>query len=591
MDKKKLKTGVKDTARIYLQHTKKYRWWVLTIFISLICANVASLLKPLLYRQFFDILASNASHDINQLLLIVAQTLFLGVLVWAFWRITIFIDIDVAARILSDLLNTSFKYIHGHSYNYFNNNFSGSLVRRVNRFSQSYENIQDQIIYNISPTIISITVIMIVLAKRSWILVAVILVWTIIYILLSYLFVRYKLKYDLTRAETDSDLTGHLSDTIINHLNLKLFSSAKNEYLTFKKHTRKLTEDRLKTWNLDNYAEAAQGALMLILEFAVMYIAVLGWKKGLLTVGDFALIQAYLLNIFDNIWGVGRFMRKIYSNFADAQEMTEALLTPHEVVDTPNAKRLVVTRGDIQFKSVKFAYNEDKELISELNIHVTPGERLALIGPSGGGKSTVVKLLLRFFDLKDGSIIIDGQNVSMVTQASLRDQISFVPQESVLFHRSLKENIKYACPNATDEQVVDAAKLAHCHEFIDQLPEKYETYVGERGVKLSGGERQRVAIARAILKNAPILVLDEATSSLDSESEHFIQSAMKNLMKGKTTIVIAHRLSTIMQMDRILVIDGGKIIEEGTHHNLLEVEQGTYQKLWEIQAGGFGQTS
>ena len=226
-------------------------------------------------------------------------------------------------------------------------------------------------------------------------------------------------------------------------------------------------------------------------------------------------------------------------------------------------------------------------MLNNFDLAIKPGERVALIGPSGGGKSTIIKLLLRFFDLNGGEILIDGQDIYKTQQDSLRAQLSLVPQDPILFHRSLIENIRYAQPEAKDSEVVKAAKLAHAHEFISSFPDGYNTLVGERGVKLSGGERQRVAIARAILKDAPILVLDEATSSLDSESEQFIQDALKSLMQGRTTIVVAHRLSTIMQMDRIVVIDGGKIVEQGKHEELLKIREGLYQRLWEIQAGGF----
>ncbi|MEK7075807.1 MAG: ATP-binding cassette domain-containing protein, partial [Patescibacteria group bacterium] len=232
-------------------------------------------------------------------------------------------------------------------------------------------------------------------------------------------------------------------------------------------------------------------------------------------------------------------------------------------------------------------YQKTGSILKKFNLDIRAGEKVALIGPSGGGKSTITRIIFRFFDLQKGKIYIDNQDISKVTQASLRESISLVPQEPILFHRSLMENIRYGKLNATDDEVKVAAKLAHCDEFINKFPDQYNTYVGERGVKLSGGERQRIAIARAILKNAPILVLDEATSSLDSESEKLIQDAMINLMHGKTTIVIAHRLSTIMNMDRIIVIENGEITEEGKHKELLKANKGTYQKLWQIQAGGF----
>jgi len=267
--------------------------------------------------------------------------------------------------------------------------------------------------------------------------------------------------------------------------------------------------------------------------------------------------------------------------------MTEVLLTEHEVKDVLNAKELVVTKGEIEFKDVVFDYHSTRNIFSKLNLKINTKEKLALVGPSGCGKSTLVNLLLRNYDLSGGSICIDGQKISQVTQESLWKNISLVPQDPILFHRTLKENIRYGKANATDKEVRQAAKLANCQEFIAQLPNGYDTYVGERGIKLSGGERQRVAIARAILKDSPILVLDEATSSLDSESEKLIQEALDVLMKDRTVIVIAHRLSTIIRMDRIVVLDKGKIIEEGSHHKLSKLPNGFYKNLWQKQIGGF----
>jgi ATP-binding cassette subfamily B protein len=280
-------------------------------------------------------------------------------------------------------------------------------------------------------------------------------------------------------------------------------------------------------------------------------------------------------------------MRDLYRDLADAEEMVEILNTKYEIEDPENAKNISVVRGKIEFQKVKFSYDKSKKVIKNLNLYIKPGEKVALVGPSGGGKSTVAKLILRFFDIQRGKILVDGQNIKTVTQNSLRSQISLVPQDPILFHRTLKENIRYGCRNATDEQVIAASKLAHCHEFIQKFPEKYETYVGERGVKLSGGERQRVAIARAILANNPITILDEATSSLDSYSESKIQEALKNLMKYKTTLIIAHRLSTIMSADRILVFKDGEIVESGTHNALIKKEKGLYKKLWHLQSGGY----
>jgi ABC-type multidrug transport system fused ATPase/permease subunit len=273
---------------------------------------------------------------------------------------------------------------------------------------------------------------------------------------------------------------------------------------------------------------------------------------------------------------------------ADANEMTEILLTPHEVVDSEEAAALKVDKGIVEFRNVRFAYADGgKTVLEDFCLKTGAGERVGIVGPSGGGKSTILNLLVRLYDLKGGQIEIDGQDIAQVTQSSLHRSIAYVPQDPILFHRSLMENIRYSRLEASDEEVVRAASMAHCHEFISAYPEGYQTLVGERGVKLSGGERQRVAIARAMLMSAPILVLDEATSSLDSESELYIQESLASLMIGRTVIAVAHRLSTIRKMDRIVVVKDGGIIEDGSHDLLVEIENGVYQELWNLQSTGF----
>ena len=291
--------------------------------------------------------------------------------------------------------------------------------------------------------------------------------------------------------------------------------------------------------------DGIQAFMNIAIEFLIFYIAVKYWGAGVITVGTFVLIQIYIFGLMDSFWGWSRILRDMYESFADAKEMVEIMKLSHSIKDSAGAKSLAVSRGAINLKDVQFSFSAGHGVLDNVSLQIAAGERVALIGPSGAGKSTLVRLLLRLYDIQGGTIEIDGQDIKKVIQGSLREAISFVPQDPILFHRSLKENIKYGKLNATDEEVVKAAKLAHCHEFISALPNGYDTFVGERGIKLSGGERQRVAIARAILKNAPILVLDEATSSLDSHSELLIQDALDVLMKGKTVVVIAHRLSTI----------------------------------------------
>jgi ATP-binding cassette subfamily B protein len=582
-----VKSQTKQTLKIYWQHAIRYPWLGFFILVMVVLGATNEIFKPFLYKKLFDLLALQNTSLAPQMIEVVIWILLLSIFYTLLWRGIGFSINYFQPRVMSDLLNTCYKYLQNHSYSYFNNNFVGSLVTRVKRYQRAFENVTDQIFFDFGRTIIITIGILAVLFYRYWLLGLILLVWSIVYVVLIYLFTQYKIKYDLERAAIDTKTTGYLADTISNNINVKLFTSYDTEYNGFKKLTDKLFRLQKFTWDLNQLVEGVQGVLALILEFCVMYVAVRYWQKGLITVGDFALLQAYVFTMFEQLWGIGRQMRGLYENIADANEMTEVLMTPHGVVDVDNAKKLKLTNGGIVFDQVNFYYRENKYIFKKFDLTIKPGERVALIGPSGGGKSTIVKLLLRFMDIQNGKILVDGQDISQVTQDSLRKSMSLVPQDPILFHRSLFENIRYAKPSATKEEVIKAAKLAHCHEFITTFPEKYDTLVGERGVKLSGGERQRVAIARAILKNAPILILDEATSSLDSESESFIQDALKVLMKDKTTIVIAHRLSTIMQMDRIIVLENGKVTEQGRHDELVKAKQGTYQKLWEIQAGGF----
>jgi len=338
---------------------------------------------------------------------------------------------------------------------------------------------------------------------------------------------------------------------------------------------------------LSDIFEAIQSFMMIAFDVALMYLAMRLWQKGVLTVGDFILLQAYLINMFHRTWDFGKNIRKMYEALADAEEMTVILNTPHEVQDTLKAKKLSVTKGEIEFKNVDFYYRKTRRVFKNFNLNIRAGERIALVGPSGAGKTTVIKLLMRMHDVSNGEVLVDNQNITKVTQESLRSNVSLVPQNPILFHRTLMDNIRYGKPASTNQEIIAASKKAHCHEFVMKFSDKYDTYVGERGIKLSGGERQRVAIARAILRNSPILILDEATSSLDSASEALIQDAIDKLMKNKTVIVIAHRLSTIRKMDRIIFIDEGKIIEQGTHNELLAKPNSRYKELWNIQAGNF----
>ena len=572
--------------RVFLKAALKYRGAFYVALFGVLLARITGLTAPIFYKRFFDTLATLNFGLVPALQAILLTILAIYVLENLLRRIAIFSAIFFQSRTMSDLWQSAEAYLMGHSYHFFSDNFSGSLVRRVTKMPRSFETISDDFLFNIIPLGVSVTFISAVLFSRDYRLGVAMFLWVAIFLSINIALAKWKQRFDLRKAELDSKLTGFLSDIVSNSLNVQLYTANKHEEGNFNLISQEHERARRFTWNIDAIIDSIQTLLTIGIEIILMFTAVNLWKQGIITIGDFALIQAYLITVVLQIWDFGRVLRRQFEALADASEIIQILDTPHEIHDAITAKPLKPSGGEISFQHVSFSFNKTRTVLKEFSLVVAAGERIALVGPSGAGKSTITKLLFRLYDVDHGRIQIDGQNIAEVTLNSLRDTVALVPQDPILFHRTLLENIRYGNRDASNEDVIEAARQANCHDFIMDLPEAYNTFVGERGVRLSGGERQRVAIARAILKNAPILVLDEATSSLDSESELLIQDALKKLMKNRTTIVIAHRLSTIMEMDRIIVIEEGGISESGTHTELLE-RNGTYKRLWEIQAGGF----
>lgn len=582
-----IRTG--SVLRAYTRAVTRYPGLLFSSVVTAIGVEALNVVAPLYLRDFINLLTTGSPSAGVIAALFITLALYGGITFfgWVFRRISQVAVAHVEARTMVDLFNGAFSKLLHHSHEFFISNFTGTLTRRVTRYARSFEQVYDNVIFNFLPTIAYVIGIVIVLSLRSLTLGMVLLAWTVLFVYLQFVMTRRLQSLRVERSEADSKLTGSLSDAVSNHSAITAFAAVDREQKTFASVVSHWYEKTIRSWVADNWINGIQGLLAMTIEIGLLAGAVFFWQKGIITVGDFVLIQVYVLGLFDRIWGIGRNMRQLYDAFAEATEMLDIIELPIDIADVPNATSLAVREGKIDFDHVRFTYRGDQAVLEDLSLVIEPHQKVALVGPSGAGKSTVTRLLLRLYEVTSGEIRIDGQNIAHVTQESLRRAISLVPQEPVLFHRTLLENIRYGRADATDEEVIEAARQAHCYEFIHRYPEGFETLVGERGVKLSGGERQRIAIARAILKNAPILVLDEATSSLDSESEALIQDALARLMEGKTVIAIAHRLSTVMKMDRIVVMENGKVAITGSHDELLAHEGNLYKKLWEIQAGGF----
>lgn len=498
-------------------------------------------------------------------------------------------------KVKSDIAGTMHHYLSQHSYRYFSEHFSGSLSKKIFDLCIGAESLVQILTHTILPRILSVLVSSVILYTVHPLFGLMLFIWALCYIAISYLMSEKSEQLSYATSEAGTVMSGKLVDSIINIMSTKLFTNANHEQnVVFNSINNLMAKDRALQWYLLK-AYCIQGILIAILVAMLLAGLIYGRLHHFVTVGDFALILTLCSVIAANIFNIGEDILRFSKEAGNCRQALNIIVEPHEIQDKPNAAELKVTNGKIVFDKVQFQYQGAEPLFENKTVIIEPGQKVGLVGHSGGGKSTFVNLILRLFDVNQGSITIDGYDIKEVTQQSLRHNIGMIPQDPSLFHRTLLENIQYGRVDATQEEVIAAAKHAHAHEFIETLPQGYDSLVGERGVKLSGGQRQRIAIARAFLKNAPILILDEATSQLDSVTEQYIQDSLWDLMDshdeasgegGKTTIVIAHRLSTLLHMDRILVFDKGKIVEDGTHQELL-AKGGMYSELWKAQVGGF----
>lgn len=493
-------------------------------------------------------------------------------------------------NIMADLQAEAMESLLRRGTSFHNNQVSGKLVSDALDYPNAFLRLVDAIFVNILPFLAVLVVGICIISIQAPLIGLTVLLMSAIAIGSGIAFRHKMAPYRHKRLAATKAVTAHVADSITNIQTVKSFGRETEEMHTHLKLNHTLRDTRVHDWAMlsVNGNNRIIGLFAFELLFILVVVHQVHLHPELLATGIFAF--SYTVTLTNRLFDIGSMLRTIEEAFLLAEPMTNMLAEQVEIEDIHSAKDLVVKDSEIELKHLTFHYHDNssaENVFEDLNLIVRPGEKIGLVGPSGGGKSTLTKLMLRFEDIESGQILIDGQDISQVTQRSLRQSIGYVAQEPLLFHRTIRENIAYGKPAASEAAIEKAAKDAYALDFIKALPSGFDTVVGERGVKLSGGQRQRIAIARAILKDAPILILDEATSALDSESEKVIQQALWRLMEHKTAVVIAHRLSTIQKMDRIVVLDQGKLVEEGTHKELVDKKDGVYARLWAHQSGGF----
>lgn len=587
-NKKEKKTDYKRVFQFALTTYRQFPWLAIGSLLTRLCATISVLVPPIFYKEIIDILSSSTGIT-NELSLnaigVLMIILWIKIASFIVYRLYDFWAIALEMNIQEWINNFFLQKLQYHSYKFFSENMSWSLISKFRKGVSAFEKLSGIFSWQILPFITNVTIILIIIGVQNiWISTWIFIV-ILIFTRLQYVLYKYIHPYQEKANALDSEQGGLLSDLIINNHTIKLFASEKKEERKYAKLNYDTAHARKIQYHKSIWISGSSAVIWIILEIGIMYLAIRMWWNGTISLGIIVLLQTYILRLIDFLWGIGQTLRHTFIAISEASEVLQIIDTPHEIQDK-SSKKLNLQHGAISFNNVNFSYGEN-QIFHDLNFHIKPGERVALVGESGSGKTTITKLLFRLYDIQKGEILIDDQNIAEVTQESLRSSMSMIPQDPILFHRSIRENIAYGKPNASDEEIIAAAKMARCHEFISHLKDGYETLVGERGIKLSWGERQRVAIARAILENKQIIVMDEATSALDSESEFLIQEAIEELMQNKTLLIIAHRLSTIMKMDKIIVMDQGKVVEKGSHKELLAKDNGIYKKLRNIQSGGF----
>ncbi len=571
----------------YLKNRKLY----LSVF--LLCGLLGAVemtLSPYLLKVIIDAVAHFPENTtlLNAILIPAIVYASLPMILNICYRFNTYLCLRLYPEIKSAICKDMFAYLMRHSHDFFQNHFAGSLSKKISDMAENIEEVIKTPFELFFPRIFSILIASITLfTVVDPIFGTILFVWSLTFMGLSYVAARSSEKISRNLSEAGAKVDGTMIDAISNVMAVKLYANLPQEISNIDKDINQVVQtDRQLQWrNLK--VNFAQGTGVTLLMGTMLFSLIYGRLHGTVSPGDFALVMIISLTFLDGVFRVGHEMQRFSKVIGACNQALSFVRLPHAIKDIPGASPIEVTDGEIKFEDVSFQYTNNKSLFSNLNVVIHPGQSVGLVGYSGGGKSTFIKLILRLIEPQAGNILIDSQDILKGTIRSLRKQVATIPQDPELFHRTIMDNIRFGRTEATDEEVIAAAKSAKCHEFISELPEQYQCLVGERGVKLSGGQKQRIAIARAFLKQAPILLLDEATSALDSITEDYIKESLHELMINKTTLVIAHRLSTLKDMDRILVFVDGEIVQDGSLEVLLQDKSGHFYKLWTSQAEGF----
>ena len=560
----------------------EFRARVLLALALLVGAKLASVAVPLVLKEIIDALDQPRPELVLPLALIIGY----GVLRFASTTFADLRDVifaKVTQRAMRRISMAVFKHLHALSLRFHLERQTGGITRDIERGSKALSSLVGYLLFRITPTVLEILMVAgILFVKLDWVFGVLTLVTLAAYIGFTVTITEWRTQF-VRRANTlDSEAYGRAIDSLLNYETVKYFGNEKYEANRYDKSLVEWEDMALKSQRSLGLLNAAQAGVIAVGVTLMVLRAAAGVVEGTLTLGDLVMVNAFLLQMFQPLSFLGVMYRQIKESITDVERMFALMQRPREVEDQPGARELDVVAGEVRFAHVSFAYNPDRPILHDVSFVIPAGKTVAAVGASGAGKSTLARLLFRFYDVGAGGITIDGQDIRHVTQDSLRAAIGVVPQDTVLFNDSIYYNIAYGRPDASRDEVIEAARAAHILAFIEGLPQGWDTVVGERGLKLSGGEKQRVAIARTLLKNPSILILDEATSALDTQTEKAIQAELLEIARSRTSLIIAHRLSTVVEADEILVMDGGRIVERGRHPELL-AQNGVYAHMWALQ--------